>query len=170
MNLINHIVRVMKIAALLITFVVALVTANRMDDAFDLDMDIDDFEFELFQEEEGSSGTGETGVSRVENTVQTIEAKLSEMDELERTLLIKCDNDMNEGKTKLGGNKRDAAVLNQKIAEEKEALGKLPDIRKRLKEKMREVIKVLPKREQYRLIRKMDLRHRFSLGTEMDTA
>ncbi|ELP86629.1 hypothetical protein EIN_091940 [Entamoeba invadens IP1] len=155
-----------------------LVSGHISDADMDIDMELDDFEFELFQEqaaggapaEEKSTGMGETGVTRVENTVQTIETKLTELDELERKILIAIDNDMNNDKAKMSSNKVDAAKSSQKISEEKEQLNKLKDIRPRLKQKMREVIKVLPKREQYRLIRKMDLRHRFSLGTEMDTS
>ncbi|EDR28628.1 hypothetical protein EDI_005260 [Entamoeba dispar SAW760] len=152
-----------------------MVHCYNINEEIDFDIEMDNFEYELFQDGNAaaggtSSGMGETGLTRVENTVQTIETKLTEMDELERQLLIAIDNDMNNDKTKLSNNKVDAAKSAQKISEEKEALAKLKDIRPRLKEKMREVIKVLPKREQYRLLRKMDLRHRFSLGTEMDTA
>ncbi|ELP95126.1 hypothetical protein EIN_428020 [Entamoeba invadens IP1] len=127
-------------------------------------------EYQLQQNNENAIGMGETGISRVENTVQALETKLAELDELERKVLIAIDIDMNNDKMKLGGNKADSAMSIQKIKEEKEQLEKLKDIRPRLKHKMREVIKVLPKREQYRLIRRMDLRHRFNLGTEMDTS
>ncbi|KAL7722516.1 Uncharacterized protein QTN25_000138 [Entamoeba marina] len=154
---------------------------NELDHSFDLDFDLLDFGFddddsfdlgydsdEYLLQDTYTVGMGQVGVTRVENTVQTIETKLTEMDELERKILISIDNDMNKDKTQLGGNEVERAKSAQKIREEKELLEKLGLVRPRLHKKMREVIKVLPKREQYRLLRRMDLRHRFSLGTEMD--
>ncbi|EKE38064.1 hypothetical protein ENUP19_0097G0016 [Entamoeba nuttalli] len=116
------------------------------------------------------SGMGQAGIEEVKTKVQTIEDKMKEVEGLERKLLMNADNDMNEDAAKLGSSRVDRAKSLTKMKSELEQLQKIRALLPQLHLKMKQIIETLPKKEQFRLIRNMNLRHRFDLGTWQDTA
>ena len=115
-------------------------------------------------------GMGAAGVQEVQTKVQTIEDKMKEVEALERKLLMNADNDMNEDAAKLGTSRVDRAKSLTKMNAELGQLQKIRAVLPQLHLKMKQIIETLPKKEQFRLIRNMNLRHRFDLGTWQDTA
>ncbi|ELP85218.1 hypothetical protein EIN_083600 [Entamoeba invadens IP1] len=106
---------------------------------------------------------------RVEVALKALDAKMKQVEEVERLALLALDKEFSLTKY-LGKSGMDRMVQQQRIKELKEMCRRARILEPRLHQKMREVIKILPKREQYRAIRNLDLRFRFSLGTELDTA
>ncbi|KAL7713512.1 Uncharacterized protein QTN25_008893 [Entamoeba marina] len=108
-------------------------------------------------------------VTRVERTVQMLNEKLTQVEEIERLALINIDKEL-QMKPHLGKSVMDKMTHIQRLNEQKEYIRRSKQLQPKLLQKMREVLDVLPKRDRFRLIRKIDLRKRFSLGTELDTA
>lgn len=108
-------------------------------------------------------------ITRVEKAIKIFESKLTQIDELERQALINIDKEF-QLKPKIGNSAMDHAVQEQRIRELKEVIRRAKDLQPRMIAKMREIIHILPKRERYRLIRRMNLGHRFNIGTELDVA
>ena len=106
---------------------------------------------------------------RVETAIKKFESVLSQIDELERQALINIDKEF-QLMPRLGASAMDIMTQQQRIKELKEIIRRAKDLQPRMLSKMKEILKVVPKRERFRLIRRLNLRHRFSLGTELDTA
>ncbi|EDR28385.1 hypothetical protein EDI_019140 [Entamoeba dispar SAW760] len=108
-------------------------------------------------------------IQRVETAIKALDQKLKQVEEVERLALIALDNEF-QIKPKLGRSVMDRMVQQQRIKELKEMCRRAKELEPRLLQKMREILQVLPKRERFRLIRRINLRYRFSFGTELDTA
>ncbi|KAL7721260.1 Uncharacterized protein QTN25_001688 [Entamoeba marina] len=99
------------------------------------------------------------GLKRIENTLLTFEKQLVELEEVNRQGLIAVDKYSMFAK----GMGKQADIAKERVRNGKVAADRSEKIIPKLVDKLEETIKVLPRREQIRLARRFDLRHRFDL-------